>query len=105
MTRRPARSCRACWAASSWEITHNADRFAYGGGRSEREGYRPKAGAEDLATLPDGHAAMVHRNDLPAIVRRAARRRASPVGHAEVATNGSGARRDVDSASTRPSRL
>lgn len=53
------------------EVTHSSDRFGFGGGRSERESYRPKAGAEDLATLPDGHAVMVHRNDLPAIVRRA----------------------------------
>jgi type IV secretory pathway TraG/TraD family ATPase VirD4 len=53
------------------EVTHNSDRFGSSGGRSERENYRPKAGAEDLATLPDGHAVMVHRNDLPAIVRLA----------------------------------
>ncbi|HZV75060.1 MAG TPA: type IV secretory system conjugative DNA transfer family protein [Conexibacter sp.] len=53
------------------EVTHTSDRFGNGGGRSERDGYRPKAGAEDLATLPDGHAVMVHRNDLPAIVRLA----------------------------------
>ncbi len=53
------------------EVTHSTDRFGSGGGRSTREGYRPKAGAEDLATLPDGHAVMVHRNDLPAVVRLA----------------------------------
>ncbi|HEV7774272.1 MAG TPA: type IV secretory system conjugative DNA transfer family protein [Conexibacter sp.] len=53
------------------EVTHSSDRFGSGGGRSERNSYRPKTGAEDLATLPDGHAVVVHRNDLPAIVRLA----------------------------------
>jgi type IV secretory pathway TraG/TraD family ATPase VirD4 len=53
------------------EVTHNTDRFGYGGGRTTREGYRPKAGAEGLATMPDGHAVLIHRNDLPAIVRLA----------------------------------
>lgn len=51
------------------EVTHSTDRFGSGGGRSVRDGYRPKAGAVDLATLPDGYAVMIHRNDLPAIVR------------------------------------
>jgi type IV secretion system protein VirD4 len=51
------------------EVTHSTDRLGMGGGRSERDGYRPKAGAVDLATLPDEHAVMIHRNDLPAIVR------------------------------------
>ncbi|HEX4805181.1 MAG TPA: type IV secretory system conjugative DNA transfer family protein [Conexibacter sp.] len=53
------------WHVTS--VTHNRSGIGRTGGGSEREEYRPKMGAEDLALLPQGMAVVFHNNDLPFI--------------------------------------